>query len=53
MNNLLDIVDQQASLAAVATTTNTVDSDEKVFQQFMVKNQVWDFFCILKDDYLR
>ena len=53
MNNLLDIADQQASLATVATTTNTVDFDEKEFKQFMVKNPVWDFFCISKDDYLR
>ena len=50
MNNLMDIANQQASLAAVATTTNTVYMDEKVFQQFIVKNSVWDFFCISKDD---
>ena len=41
MNNLLDISDQQASSATVDTTTNTADSDEKVLQQFMIKNPVW------------
>ena len=44
--NKLEVADQQASSA-----TSIVEFDEKLFQQFMTKNPVWDFHSISRDDY--
>ena len=46
--NKLEVADQQASSA-----TSIVEFDEKLFQQFMTKNPVWDFHSISRDDYWR
>ena len=50
MDKLLEVADQQASSA---TTTSIEDFDGNSFQQFMIKNPVWDFHCISRDEYLR
>ena len=49
MDKLLEVADQQASST---TTASLTDRDENLFQQFMGKNSVWDFYCISRDDYL-
>ena len=46
----MEVADQQASSA---TTTSIEDFDGNSFQQFMIKNPVWDFHCISRDEYLR
>ena len=46
----MEVVDQQASSA---TTTSIEDFDGNSFQQFMIKNPVWNFHCISRDEYLR
>ena len=51
MDKLLEAVYQQASQSNSATSA--VDFDENLFQQFVIKNLVWDFHCISMDDYLR
>ena len=43
--------DLQASQSNSATSA--ADFDENLFQQFMLKNTVWDFHCILWDEYLQ
>ena len=51
MDKLLDVADQQASQSNSATSA--ADFDENLFQEFMVKNPVWDFHCISRDEYLQ
>ena len=51
MDKLLDVADRQASLSKSASSA--ADFDENLFQQFTLKNPVWDFHCISKDEYLR
>ena len=51
MDKLLRDVDLQASQSNSATSAP--DFDENLFQQFMLKNPVWDFHCISRDEYLQ
>ena len=51
MDKLLEVADQQASLSNSASLA--ADFDEDLFQQFMLKNPVWDFNGTSSDDYLR
>ena len=51
MDKLLDVVDQQASQSNSATSA--ADFDQNLFQEFMIKNPVWDFHCISRDEYLQ
>ena len=51
MDRLLESVDQQASSAAVNTAVEG-KFDERLFQQFMAKNPVWDFHSLTKEQYL-
>ena len=51
MDKLLDVADQQASQSNSATSA--ADFDENLFQEFMIKNPVWDFHCISRDEYLQ
>ena len=51
MEKLLVVADQQVSLSNSASSA--VDFDENLFQLFMLKNPVWDFNGISRDDYLR
>ena len=50
-DKLLEVADQQTSLSNSASSA--ADFDENLFQQFMLKNLVWDFNGISRDDYLR
>ena len=47
----MKVVDLQASQSNSATSA--ADFDEDIFQQFMLKNPVWDFHCISRDEYLQ
>ena len=51
MDKLLEVADHQASLSNSASLA--ADFDEDLFQQFMLKNPVWDFNGTSSDDYLR
>ena len=51
MDKLLDVADQQASQSNSATSA--ADFDQNLFQEFMIKNPVWDFHCISRDEYLQ
>ena len=51
MDKLLEVADQQASQSNSATSA--ADFDENLFQEFMIKNPVWDFHCISRDEYLQ
>ena len=51
MDKLLDVADRQASLSKSASSA--ADFDENLFQQFTLKNPVWEFNCISRDEYLR
>ena len=51
MDKLLEVADQQASQSNSATSA--ADFDEHLFQQFMIKDPVWDFHCISRDEYLQ
>ena len=51
MDKLLDVADQQASQSNSATSAD--DFDQNLFQEFMIKNPVWDFHCISRDEYLQ
>ena len=47
----MKVADLQASQSNSATSA--ADFDEDIFQQFMLKNPVWDFHCISRDEYLQ
>ena len=47
----MKVADLQASQSNSATSA--ADFDENLFQQFMLKNPVWDFHCISRDEYLQ
>ena len=47
----MKVADPQASQSNSATSA--ADFDENLFQQFMLKNPVWDFHCISRDEYLQ
>ena len=47
----MKVTDLQASQSNSATSA--ADFDEDIFQQFMLKNPVWDFHCISRDEYLQ
>ena len=49
MDKLLEVTDLQASQSNSATSA--ADFDENLFQQFMLKNLIWVFHCISRDDY--
>ena len=49
MEKLLEAADKQASLVS---TTPLVEFDEKIFQQFMLKNPVRDFHGVSREEYL-
>ena len=49
MEKLLEAATKQASLVS---TVPLVEFDEKNFQQFMLKNPVWDFYGVSREDYL-
>ena len=51
MDKLLGDVNLQASQSNSATSAP--DFDENLFQQFMLKNPVWDFHCISSNGYLQ
>ena len=51
MDKLLEVADQQASQSNSATSA--ADFDQNLFQEFMIKNPVWDFHCISRDEYLQ
>ena len=51
MDKLLEVTDLQASQSNSATSA--ADFDENLFQQFMLKNLIWVFHCISRDDYLQ
>ena len=51
MDKLLEVADEQASLSNSASSA--ADFVENLFQQFMLKNPVWDFNGISRDDFLR
>ena len=44
----MEVADPQAS-----SDMPVADFDEKLFQQFMSKHPVWDFYSLSRDDYLR
>ena len=46
----MKVADPQASQSNSATSA--ADFDENLFQQFMLKNPVWDFHCISSNGYL-
>ena len=50
MDNLLESVDKQASLACLVSSLK--DFDQNLFQQFRQKNPVWDFHCVPREEYL-
>ena len=35
------------------TSCQNLEFDEKLFQQFMSKNSLWDFHCITQEEYLQ
>ena len=47
----MKVADLQASQSNSATSA--ADFDENLFQQFMLKNPVWDFHFITRDEYLQ
>ena len=47
MDRLLKFADQHA-----AESSTSREFDEKLFQQFIVKNLIWEYNSILKDEYL-
>ena len=47
MKNLLEVADKQGSLSMTIAIF-----DENLFQQFMRKNPVWNFYAISRDNYL-
>ena len=49
MEKLLEAAAKQASLVS---TVPLVEFDEKNLQQFMLKNPVWDFYGVSREDYL-
>ena len=49
MEKLLEGADKQASLVS---TVPLVEFDEKIFQEFMLKNPVWDFHGVSREEYL-
>ena len=51
MDKLLEVTDLQASQSNSASSA--ADFNENLFQQFMLKNPVWDFHCISRDEYLQ
>ena len=51
IGKLLEVADLQASQSNSASSA--ADFDENLFQQFMLKNPVWDFRCISSDEYLQ
>ena len=49
MEKLLELADKQA---CSASTVLIIEFKKKIFQQFLLKNPVWDFHGITRDDYL-
>ena len=50
MDKLLQVADKQAYNQ---TSSQNVEFDENVFQQFMCKNPLWDYHCITQVEFLQ
>ena len=50
MDKLLQEAEKQASNQS---SCQNLEFDKKLFQQFMYKNQLWDFHCITQEEYLQ
>ena len=50
MHKLLQEAEKQASNQSLC---QNLEFDEKLFQQFMSKNPLWDFHCITQEEYLQ
>ena len=50
-DKLLEVADLQAS--QYNSASSAAYFDQNLFQQFMLKNLVWDFYSISRDDYLQ
>ena len=49
MEKLFEAEDKQVSSASIVPI---IEFDEKLFQPFMLKNPVWDFHGVSREDYL-
>ena len=49
MDKILESANQQASLAVAAAEEQF---DERLFQEFMEKNPIWDFHSLSKEEYV-
>ena len=50
-DKLLEVADLQAS--QYNSASSAAYFDQNLFQQFMLKNLIWDFYSISRDDYLQ
>ena len=50
MHKLLREAEKQASKQS---SCQNLEFDEKLFQQFISKNPLWDFHCITQEEYLQ
>ena len=51
MDKLLEVAEKWASNQT--SSCQNLEFDEKLFQQFMSKNPLWDFHCITQEEYLQ
>ena len=51
MDKLLEVADLQAS--QYNSASSAAYFDQNLFQQFILKNLVWEFYSISKDDYIQ
>ena len=53
MDKLMEIADQHATAANISNSTPSVnDFNQELFDGFMQKNPIWDFYQVSKDEYL-
>ena len=53
MDNLKEIADQYAVAASASNSTPSVnDFNPELFDGFMQKNPIWDFYQVSEDEYL-
>ena len=50
MDKLLQVADKQAYNQ---TSSQNFEFDENLFQQFMCKNLLWDYHCMIQEEYLQ
>ena len=50
MDKLLQVADKQANNQ---TSSQNLEFDEKLFQQFMSQSLLWDYHCMTQDEYLQ